>query len=575
MADPIAILTRRLEAAFADVAGPDVPAPPVVRRSDRADYQADGALALARPLRRNPREIAQDVVARAALDDLCADVEVSGPGFINMTLREEAILNLVNRIAGDERLGVEPDAPAETVVVDYSAPNVAKEMHVGHLRSTVIGDSICRILMFLGHEVIRQNHLGDWGTQFGMLVELLLDVGEAEAVATLSVGDLNGFYQQARRKFDTDPDFRERSRRRVVTLQSGDPETLRLWGFLYDQSSHYFQEVYERLGVLLTPADDDGESRYNPMLQSVLDELSALGLLTESDGALCAFPPGFTNRQGEPLPMIVQKADGGFGYAATDLACIRLRAREFGATRMAYVVGAPQREHLEMVFAVARMAGWITEKHDVRHVPFGSVLGTDRKILRTREGELIKLVDLLDEGVARAATQVRAKFPDLGDEELHSVANAVGIGAIKYADLSNDRIKDYVFDWDRMLSFDGNTAPYLQYAHTRIRSIFRRGGDPGGGTVQRLAAPAERALALAVLGFEEPVRASAERYQPHRLCGYLFDLATTFTTFYETCPVLRAEDPALRASRLALSDLTARVLHTGLDLLGIVTPERM
>ncbi|MGH8934408.1 MAG: arginine--tRNA ligase [Egibacteraceae bacterium] len=574
MGDPIEILTRRLEPAFAAVATPGVPAPVALRRSDRADYQADGALALAKPLRRSPRDIARDVVEAADLDDLCEMVEVSGPGFVNLTLRAETIAGLLGRMVPDERLDVAANTSAEIVVVDYSAPNVAKEMHVGHLRSTVIGDAIVRLYDWLGNHVIRQNHLGDWGTPFGMLVEHLTDVGEANAA--LSQGDLTAFYQQARHKFDTDEPFKERSRRRVVALQSGDPETLRLWRVLYDHSSRYFQYVYERLGVLLTPADDDGESRYNPMLPSVVEELDTLGLLETSEGAQCVFPPGFANRQGEPLPMIVRKADGGYGYAATDLACIRMRSREFGATRMAYVVGAPQREHFQMVFAVARMAGWITDKHDVRHVEFGSILGPDRKVLRTRSGESVKLIDLLDEGVERAAAQVRSKLPDLDEPGVAAVASAVGIGAIKYADLSSDRVKDYVFDWDRMLSFDGNTAPYLQYAHTRIRSIFRRAGETLDlVSVPRLGEPAERTLALALLGFEEAVRASAERYQPHRLCGYLYELATVFTTFYETCPVLRAGDAQTRASRLTLCDLTARVLGTGLGLLGIDAPDRM
>jgi arginyl-tRNA synthetase len=573
MADPIAILSRRLEPAFAALGGPGTSAAPALRRSSRADYQADGALALAKPLKRSPRDIATEIVAAADLDDLCERVEISGPGFVNLTLRAGTLTALLGAMAADPRLDVVQDTRTETVVVDYSGPNVAKEMHIGHLRSTVIGDAICRLYDFLGHDVIRQNHLGDWGTPFGMLVEHLLDVGEAGAA--LSLGDLNAFYQQARRKFDTDEAFKERSRRRVVALQAGDPETLRLWRVLYDQSSQYFQKVYERLGVLLTPADDDGESRYNPMLGSVIDELAALGLLTESDGAQCVFPPGFTNREGQPLPMIVRKADGGYGYAATDLACIRMRAREFGATRMAYVVGAPQREHFEMVFAVARMASWITDKHDVQHVAFGSILGSDRKVFKTRSGQQIKLIHLLDESVDRAATLVRTKFPDLDEHTVQTVAREVGIGAVKYADLSSDRIKDYIFDWDRMLAFDGNTAPYLQYAYTRIRSIFRKAGSQTPATAPRLTEPAERALGLQLLGFEEAVRTAAERYQPHRLCSYLYDLATVFTTFYETCPVLRAEPVQTRESRLALCDLVARVLKTGLGLLGIDAPDRM
>jgi arginyl-tRNA synthetase len=571
--DPISILTRRLAPAFARVAdGAD----PAVRRSDRSDYQADGALALAKRLGRNPREVAVEVAAAADLDDLVETMEVAGPGFLNLRLRSEALAALVREMAGDDRLGIAAARSPETVVVDYSAPNVAKEMHVGHLRSTIIGDALVRLEDFLGHTVVRQNHLGDWGTPFGMLIEHLLDIGEDEAVAELSVGDLNRFYQEGRAKFDSDPAFAERSRLRVVALQSGDQQTLRLWHLLYEQSRVYFQQVYDRLGVLLTPDDDDGESRYNPMLASVVEELDRLGLLQESDGALCVFPPGFTNRDGEPLPMIVRKADGGYGYSATDLATIRFRVQKLGATRLLYVVGAPQRDHLEMLFAVARMACWLDERHEATHVAFGSVLGTDRKVLRTRAGVSVKLMDLLDEAVARARALLAERRPDLEPAEAAELAEAVGIGAVKYADLANDRVRDYVFDFDRMLSFEGNTAPYLQYANTRIRSIFRRAGEsPDPAAPVELHEPAERALALHLLGFEEAVRLAAERSHPHRLCTYLYQLASAFTTFYETCPVLQADNAALRASRLLLCDLSSRVLSKGMELLGIQAPEQM
>jgi arginyl-tRNA synthetase len=466
----------------------------------------------------------------------------------------------------------------EIAVVDYSAPNVAKEMHVGHLRTTIIGDALVRLLEHAGHRVLRENHIGDWGTPFGMLIEHLRDLGEAEAAHELSVGDLNGFYQEARKKFDADTEFQERARQRVVALQSGDEETLALWRLLVDQSTRYFNTVYDKLGVLLTDDDLMGESAYNAMLPSVVADLDALGLLVESDGAKCVFPPGFVNREGEPLPLIVEKNDGGYGYQATDLATVRDRVTRRKATWMVYVVGAPQAQHLSMVYEVCRLAGWLVPPARAVHVSFGNVLGADGKILRTRAGASLKLVDLLDEAVVRAAAVVAEKSPDLAPDVRAAVAEAVGIGSVKYADLSTDRNRDYVFDWDRMLSLDGNTAPYLQYAHARVRSIFRRGEvDPTtfAGCVPTLTEPAERALALRLLGFGAAVADTIDKLAPHRLCNELYELAQTYTTFYEACPVLRAPDEATRTSRLVLCDLTARVLQRGLGLLGIATPERM
>jgi arginyl-tRNA synthetase len=541
-----------------------------------ADFQADGALPLARRLGRNPREIAAEVVRHARLDDLCRSVEVSGPGFINLTLSGEALASLVADMAGQERLGVAPVADPDTVVIDYSAPNVAKEMHVGHLRSTVIGDAAVRLLDWLGHRVIKANHLGDWGTPFGMLIEHLLDIGETEAAHELSLGDLNGFYKAARAKFDADDGFKERARTRVVALQGGDEQTLRLWRLLVDESEKYFLTVYDRLDVCLTVKDFFGESFYNDMLRPVVEELDRLGLLRESDGAKVVFPQGFTNRDGDPLPIIVQKRDGGFGYGATDLAAIRYRTQELHANRLLYVVGLPQKQHFEMVFEVAREAGWLTPPARAQHVGFGSVLGPDGKILRSRAGDTIKLAELVDEAVSRAAALVAEKNPELDEDTRTDVARMVGIGAIKYADLSNDRVKDYVFDWHRMLSFDGNTAPYLQYAHARIRSIFRRGevAAPTGLAAVTVSESAERALAIELLAFEGVIAAVAESLEFHRLAFYLYGLATVFTAFYETCPVLRAEGDT-RASRLALCDLTARVLARGLNLLGIAAPDRM
>jgi arginyl-tRNA synthetase len=578
MADPFLIATERLAPAFALVAGE--PADPVVRASDRADAQANGALALAKALNRPPREVAEAVLAAVGdtLGDVCVKVEIAGPGFLNLTFDDGFLGRELAETAVDDRLGVATVVTPETVVVDYSAPNVAKEMHVGHLRTTVIGDAIARLLGAVGHRVVRENHVGDWGTPFGMLIEHLLDLGETEAAHELSVGDLDTFYKGARRKFDRDDDFKERSRQRVVALQAGDPETLRLWRLLVDESIRYFDEVYRRLGVLLTDDDLRGESAYNDLLPEVVQRLDERGLLTVSDGAEVVFPPGFTNRDGEALPLIIRKSDGGYNYATTDLACVIDRVERIGATELLYVVGAPQAQHLQMVWAVAEEAGWLVPPARAVHVSFGNVLGEDRKILKSRRGEAIKLVDLLDEAVERAEASIAEKNPSLPPVDRAAVARAVGIGAVKYADLATDRIKDYVFDWERMLSFDGNTAPYLQYAHARICSIFRR-GEVDRATVRAvtpvIAAPEERALALKLLAFGTTVSDTIDRFSPHRLCSYLFEVASDFTAFYEACPVLRADDEITRQSRLALSDLTARVLERGLGLLGIDAPDQM
>jgi arginyl-tRNA synthetase len=414
-----------------------------------------------------------------------------------------------------------------------------------------------------------------------MLIEHLLDLGEDAARHELSVGDLDAFYTQARQAFDADEAFRERSRGRVVLLQSGDAETERLWRALVEESERHFNAVYGALGVLLTDDDVVGESFYHPMLAAVVSDLDAQGLLVENEGARCVFPEGFTNREGQPLPLIVQKSDGGFGYAATDLATIRDRVDRLKAQRVLYVVGAEQAQHLQMCFAVARMAGWLPDDVDTVHVAFGLVLGTDRKRLRSRAGGTVKLMELLQEAVERAdgaiVERAAERGEDLSDEDRRVISHALGIGAVKYADLSTERTRDYVFDWDRMLASEGNTGPYLQYAHARIRSIFRRAELPpvAPDTPLDLSEPAERALALALLGFDEGIEGALEHYSPSRLCAYLFDLATTFTTFYEACPVLRAPDEATRQSRLLLCDLTARVLERGLSLLGIDAPERM
>jgi arginyl-tRNA synthetase len=572
MPDAFSVLLQRLQAAFDTIApGAD----PVLRASDRADFQSNGALPLAKLVGRSPQDLAREVVAAAALDDLCASVEVSGPGFINLTLSDDFVADQVAAVSADDRLGVAPTPHPQTMVIDYSAPNMAKEMHVGHLRSTVIGDALARVLGFLGHEVLRENHIGDWGTPFGMLIERLIDVEGSADAETFSVRDLNEFYAQARLLFDSEPAFAERCRRRVVLLQGGDPETMRLWQIFVGESLRHIDEVYRMLGVLLTDDDVVGESAYNPLLPVVVDELAAAGLLVEDEGALCVFPDGFTNRQGDPLPLIVRKSDGGYGYPATDLACLRDRTERRGATTVVYVVGAEQALHLRLVFAVATLAGYLPATSTAVHVGFGLVLGPDNKKLASRLGA-DRLVDLLTEGVGRATASMDERPSDLSAAQRAAVARALGIGAVKYADLSTERMRDYVFDWDRMLAFEGNTGPYLQYAHARIRSIFRRAEvpPPPPGTRPAVSEPAERALALELLGFSAAVEATASGYSPAKLCTYLFDLASTFTTFYEACRVL-VDEEAVRTSRLALCDLTARVLALGLSLLGMEAPDQM
>ncbi len=573
MPDASSVLLQRLQAAF-DTVLPG--ADPVLRASDRADFQANGALPLAKVVGRPPRQVAEDVVAAASLDDICAEVEVSGPGFINLTLSDAFIADRVAALSSDPRLGVEPVAHPETVVIDYSAPNVAKEMHVGHLRTTLIGDSLARLLGFLGHDVRRENHIGDWGTPFGMLIEHLLDVDGSENAESFSVRDLNEFYASARQQFDSDPAFADRCRRRVVLLQSGDDETLHLWRIFVAESMRHAREVYDLLGVLLTDEDTVGESFYNPLLPIVVSELDEKGLLVEDDGALCVFPEGFENRAGEPLPLIVRKSDGGYGYPATDLAAVRDRTGRIGATRLLYVVAAEQTLHFRLVFAAAELAGYLRPGVEAVHVSFGFVLGTDGKKMASRAGESERLIDLLSEGIERAEAALKQRSSDLSPEAQAAVAHALGIGAVKYADLSTERMRDYVFDWDRMLAFEGDTGPYLQYAHARIRSIFRRAGvaPPAPGAVPLLGEPSERALALQLLRFAAAVEAAAETYSPSKLCTYLFELATSFTGFYEACRVL-VDDDAVRVSRLGLCDLTARVLELGLSLLGMEAPEQM
>jgi arginyl-tRNA synthetase len=574
--DLLPALRRRVGDAIRDAYGDEAAAvDPAIHRSAHADYQADAALALARMQKRSPRDVATTLARHLPPDDVIAEAVVSGPGFLNLTLRAGHVAAELGRMLADVRLGVSPASPLETVVVDYSAPNVAKEMHVGHLRSTIIGDAIVRLLEFQGHRVIRQNHVGDWGTPFGMLIEHLLD--ERAAGRDSTVRELVGFYQAARARFEADPAFAERTRRRVVLLQGGDQETLALWRRLIDLSVEHFSTLYEQLGVTLRPEDVAGESRYNADLPAVVADLERAGLARPSAGAICVFLPGFTGRDGEPVPLMIRKQDGGYTYATTDLAALRYRVQTLGARRVIYVVGQEQSQHLAMVFQTARLAGWVDEGVRLEHVAFGAILGRDRKRLKTRAGNSIRLSELLDEAVERAARVVEEKSPDLDPDTRARIAAAVGIGAVKYGDLASDRVKDYVFDWDRMLALDGNTAPYLMYAHTRIRSILRKGAtseaEAASGAI-RIENAAERALAFELLEFPSAVERTAETLQPHRVCGSLYAIATAFMTFYERCPVLRAQEPA-RVSRLALSALTARVLVRGLDLLGIEAPEQL
>jgi arginyl-tRNA synthetase len=582
MADPQQVLAQRVHDALVASFGPDFgDADPLIRPSSFADFQANVALPLGKRLGRPPREVAGELASRLEVSDVCEPPEVSGPGFINFRLRDDWIADQASRMLDDPRLGLEPAAEPQTVVVEYSSPNVAKEMHVGHLRTTVVGDAIAQVLEFAGHRVIRDNHVGDWGTQFGMLIEYLLDVGEDSPQASLLRTDPNAFYQAARRKFESNPGFADRARKRVVDLQGGDPGTLRLWQEIVDLSEDYLHRIYGRLGVTLTDADIRGESFYNDLLAGTVALLEEEGIAVYSDGALCAFPPGFTGREGRPLPLIIRKSDGGYNYATTDLATIRYRIDVLHVDRAIYVVGSDQTLHFQMVFAVAKEAGWIPPGTRFEHAQVGLVSAPDGGRLRTRSGDNVQLSDLLQEAVDRARgileeLEAPARFEP---GELDAIAEAVGVGAVKYADLSTARESAYVFDWDRMISFRGNTGPYLQYATARIRSIFRRAGveaDPDirGSRVAVTAAP-ERALALRLLGFGAIVTSVGETAEPHRLCAYLFDVASLFTSFYEECPVLKAEPESLRARRLALCALTLRVLTTGLDLLGVPVPDQM
>ncbi|MGY5764214.1 arginine--tRNA ligase [Brachybacterium sp. DNPG3] len=590
MPAPEIALTQRFQSAFVTAFGPEyADADPIIRPSQFADFQCNAAMGLAKRLGRKPRDIAAEILAAVELDDIAEPLEVAGPGFLNIRLRTEWIAAQTAELAGpDAALGVVPAADPETVVIDYSAPNVAKEMHVGHLRTTVVGDALARTLEKLGRTVVRQNHIGDWGTPFGMLIEHLLEVGEDSAEADLLKSDPNAFYQAARAKFDAaeaagpaaapeGSDFASRARRRVATLQSGDAESLRIWTNLVGLSKLYFHRIYDMLDVTLTDADLAGESTYNDQLEAVCADLEAAGIARLSDGALCVFPEGFIGRDEQPLPLIIRKSDGGYGYATTDLAAIRHRVRDLQADRVAYVVGTAQELHFQMVFSTAAEAGWLPAEVAATHVKIGSVLGEDGKILRTRSGSSLRLMALLEEAVAKARTVIDELRPDLSEEERASIAHDIGIGGVKYADLSTAHDSDYTFDLDRMLALTGNTAPYLQYAVARIRSIRRKAEAQGiaAADAPRVENDAERALALQLLDFAPTLEIVGAQYEPHRLCAYLFALAQAFTGFYEASPILKEADEEVRAGRLALAALTEQVLVEGLDALGVRAPQQM
>lgn len=579
MADPQQVLSARVRDALVAAYGADyADADPLIRPSAFADFQSNAALSLAKRLGRAPRDIASEIAARLDVADIAEPPTVSGPGFVNLTLRNDWIARAAAEVLADPRAGVQATADPKTVIVEYSSPNIAKEMHVGHLRSTIVGDAIARVTEFVGDHLIRDNHVGDWGTPFGMLIEHLVDVGDDSPEAGLLRTDPNAFYQHARVKFDSDPAFGDRARERVVKLQSGhDPATMGLWEELVDLSKAYLRDTYAKLRVSLTDDDIRGESFYNDMLPGVAEDLEARGLARISDGALCAFPDGFSSRDGSPLPVIIRKSDGGYNYSSTDLATIRYRVDKVNVDHAIYVVGSDQALHFKMVFAVAREAGWLSDGRRFEHAQIGMVQGKDGQRLRTRAGDNVKLSDLLTEGVQRARTLLDETERDDEGLDLDAIAEDVGIGAIKYADLSTSRDSAYIFDWDRMISFKGNTGPYLQYATTRIRSIFRRAGlyeaDAAGPIV--ITEPAERELARKLLEFGAVVTQVADTTEPHRLCAYLFELASLFTTFYEQCPVLKADDEETRQSRLALCAATLRVLTIGLGLLGVPLPDRM
>ncbi|WP_405628057.1 arginine--tRNA ligase [Streptomyces sp. NBC_00016] len=575
-------LTSALSATLPEAAGAD----PLLRRSDRADFQANGILALAKKAKANPRELATQVVSHVVTGDLIGEIEVSGPGFLNVTITDGAITrNLAARYADADRLGVPHSAAPGTTVIDYAQPNVAKEMHVGHLRSAVIGDATVQILEFTGESVVRRHHIGDWGTQFGMLIQYLdehpheLDHKDSQVSGEEAMSNLDRLYKAARRLFDADEEFKTRARRRVVDLQAGDPHTLATWQKFVDESKIYFFSVFEKLDMEIRDEDIVGESGYNDMLAETCRLLEESGVAVRSEGALCVFFDDVKGPDGNPVPLIVQKSDGGYGYAATDLSAIRDRVFHIKASTLLYVVDARQSLHFKMVFETARRAGWLNEDVKAHQLAFGTVLGKDGKPFKTREGETVKLVDLLDEAVERATTVVREKAVKVGLSEPEIVENGryVGVGAVKYADLSTSAVRDYKFDLDQMVSLNGDTSVYLQYAYARIQSILRKAGEARPVAHPELElTPAERALGLHLDQFGETVHEVAAAYEPHKLAAYLYQLASHLTTFYDQCHVLSPDNsPEVVENRLFLVDLTARTLHLGMALLGIRTPDKL
>ncbi len=570
------ILSEKIKQAMV-VAGAEQNVEPLVRQSGKVqfgDYQANGIMGAAKKLGLNPREFAQKVVDNVDLNGIAEKLEIAGPGFINIFLAPTWLAQQTENAFGDDKLGIHLNQ-AQTVVVDYSSPNVAKEMHVGHLRSTIIGDGVVRALEFLGNKVIRANHVGDWGTQFGMLIAYLEKM-ENEHASEMELSDIEAFYREAKRHYDEDESFAEKSRNYVVKLQSGDEYCLAMWKKLVHITMDQCQQNYNRLNVTLTEKDVMGESLYNPMLPGIVADLKAQGLAVEDDGALVVFLDEFKNKDGDPMGVIVQKKDGGFLYTTTDIAAAKYRYETLKADRALVFSDTRQSQHMQQAWLITRKAGYVPDSFSLEHHNFGMMLGKDGKPFKTRTGGTVKLADLLDEAVERAEKLIAEKNPDLTASEKQAVVEAVAIGAVKYSDLSKNRTTDYVFDWDNMLSFEGNTAPYMQYAYTRVRSIFSRAGiDPNSLTGNIvLTDEKERNLAIKLLQFEEAVTVVAKDGTPHVLCQYLYELAGIFSSFYEACPILNAEE-SIKQSRLKLAHLTAKTLKQGLDLLGIKTVEKM
>lgn len=543
------------------------------------DYQANGAMGAAKRMKTNPRELAAKVMEKLDLDDIAEKVEIAGPGFLNIHLRDDWLAQLIDSELASDELGIKKATEPQTIVVDYSSPNLAKEMHVGHLRSSIIGDSLVRVLEFLGHKVIRQNHVGDWGTQFGMLIAHLEDeTAKGTVLADAALGDLEVFYRAAKVRFDEEAEFADRARDYVVRLQSGDQHCRTLWQQFIDISLKHSEEIYDKLNVSLTRDDVRAESAYNDDLQWVIDQLQEQGLAQESEGALVVFLKELADKKGNPSPVIVQKTGGGFLYATTDLAAAHYRSETLKASRVLYFIDARQGLHMKQVFALSRKAGFVADSCSLEHHPFGTMLGEDGKPFKTRSGDTVKLAHLLDEAVERAGKMIAEKNPDFSESERDIVAHKLGIGAVKYADLSKTRTNDYMFSWESMLSFEGNTAPYLQYAYARIQSVFRKAeisAESLTGSVQ-LITNEEKALALELLKFEEVVQQVAAEAYPHLLCNYLYDLSSCYMKFYEACPILKeGVEEGVRASRLLLCSGVARTLKTGLSLLGIEVMDRM